>query len=245
MDERRTRGIRAWDQALTWMSLIYGIYCAAYDAVHSRDELQIALGVELILVSLLDFMWARARRSLGLGLMVAGLSAPLIGFGSAPLFWYQVQVFSGQAFWTSMILGSVVGIPLIWLGRRTLTHAVSTEHAPDPRWLTPVRWALRGGLWLIVLAFQLGDFKSGTVLVYAGAALALASLGIGLPRRLAVGTRGVGKLFLFLGLGALVVTLVAGVAVGGHMSGDEALLGIVPALLLSAAGAFLMLRRAP
>lgn len=240
--DRRGPDRRWLDLAFSWGSLVYGIYCAAYDAAHSRDELQIAFGIEAMVIALLDFLWARAPRSLGLGLVVAGLSAPVIGLGSAPLFWHDVRMFAGDAFFTSLIVGAVVAIPLIWLGRRTLLHARVTQPATDPRWLSPVRWALRLGLWLIVLAFRLGDFRSGTVLVYVGAALVLTSLGIGLPRRIVLGPGSLARLLLLLGASALVVTLVAGVAVGSHMSADEALLGIVPALLLIGLGTVLARR---
>lgn len=236
-------GQRAFDLAFTWLSLTYGLYCAAYDAAASRDELQIAFGVEAIVLSLLDFLWSRERRSLGLALIAAGLSAPVIGIGSAPLFWHSVQPFSGPGFYTPLIVGLFVAAPLIWLGRRTLLHVQVTPDRDDPPWLSNVRWALRIGLWLIVLAFRLGDFRSGTVLVYIGAALALISLAIGLPRRIALRPGGLGKLLAFLGASALVVTLVAGAAVGSHMSTEEALLGIVPAGLLLIVGVLVFLRR--
>lgn len=245
MSERDSRAVRRWDQALSWLTLLYGIYCAAFDAARSRDELQIAVGAELILVSLLDFMWARARRSLGAGLILVGVSAPAMGFGSAPLFWHRVQLFSGEAFWTTMILGAVVAAPLIWLGQRTLKSPVTTSEKPDPRWLTPVRWAMRGGLWIIVFAFRLGDFNAGAVLVYVGAALALASLALGLPLRMAMDLHGVGRLFVFLGGCALLVTLVAGLLVGGHMSGEEAMFGVVPSVLLMMVGAAIARRHRP
>lgn len=245
MSERDSRAVRRWDQALSWLTLLYGIYCAAFDAARSRDELQIAVGAELILVSLLDFMWARARRSLGAGLILVGVSAPAMGFGSAPLFWHRVQLFSGEAFWTTTILGVVVAAPLIWLGRRTLKSPVPANEKPDPRWLAPVRWAMRGGLWIIVLAFRLGDFDTGAVLVYVGAALALTSLALGLPLRLAMDLRGVGRLFVFLGGCALMVTLVAGLLVGSHMSAEEAMFGVVPSVLLMVVGAALAQRHRP
>lgn len=244
MSERDSHGVRRWDQALSWLTLLYGIYCAAFDAAHSRDELQIAVGAELILVSLLDFMWARARRSLGAGLILVGLFTPAIGFGSAPLFWHRVQAFSGTAFWTSMILGSVVAVPLIWLGLRTRRLPITPNERPDPRWLTPVRWAMRCGLWIIVLAFRLGDFNTGALLVYLGAALALFSLALGLPLRLSIDRRGVGRLFLFLGGCALLVTAVAGGLLGSHMSGEEAMYGAGPAVLLMIVGGA-MVRSSP
>lgn len=227
---------RQFDLGLSWLSLGYGIFCAAIYATYTRDELEIAFGVEMIIISLLDFMWARERRSLGWGLVLAGVSAPLIGIGSAPLFWHDAQLFSGDGFWTPLLVGIVGGAPLVWLGLRTLRTGTVTPRAPDPKWLTNVRWGLRAGLWLIVLAFRLGDFRSGTLLVYLGAALALFSLSIGLPRRISMGKSGVGKLLMFIGASALVITLAAGFAVGGHMSRDEAMLGIVPSLLLIAVG---------
>ena len=55
---------------------------------------------------------------------------------------------------------------------------------------------------------------------------------------------GLGRLIAFLGASALGVTLVAAVAVGSHMSRDEALLGIVPAVLLIVVGGLSSLRRA-
>jgi hypothetical protein len=244
MSERSIGGGRAFDLAFTWLSLAYGLYCAAYDAAASRDELQIAFGIEAIVLSLLDFLWAREQRSLGLALIAAGLSAPVIGIGSAPLFWHEVQPFSGPAFYTPLLLGATVAAPLVWLGRRTLRHARFTKESTDPPWLKPVRFALRIGLWLILLAFRLGDFRSGTLLVYAGAALALLSLIIGLPRRIQLRPGGLGRLIAFLGASALGVTLVAAVAVGSHMSRDEALLGIVPAVLLIVVGGLSSLRRA-
>ncbi len=240
--ERGIDGRRAFDLALSWLSLAYGLYCAAYDAAASHDELQIAFGIEAMLLALLDFVWAREPRSLGWALIAAGLSAPVIGIGSAPLFWHEARLFSGPAFFTSLIVGAAVAAPLIWLGQRTLRQAQATADSDDPHWLTAVRWALRLGLWLIVLAFRLGDFRSGTGLVYLGAALALLSLAIGLPRRIHLRPGGLGKLLAFLGISALVVTLVAGAAVGSHMSPEEAMLGIVPALLLTVLGALLARR---
>jgi len=244
MGARKPKPARRFDQALTWASLGYGIFCAAFYATHTRDELEIAFGVEMILISLLDFMWARARQSLGIGLIVAGVSAPVIGIGSAPLFWHDARLFAGDGFFTPLLVGIVGGAPLVWLGVRTLKHGAVTPRTPDPEWLTPVRWALKAGLWLIVLAFRLGDFRSGTVLVYIGAALALCSLALGLPRRLAMGKSGVGRLLAFIGVSALFITLVAGVAVGGHMSRDEQMLGIAPSLLLIAVGVIVTWRSA-
>lgn len=233
---------RQFDLGLTWLSLGYGIFCAAIYANHIHDELEIAFGVEMIIISLLDFMWARERRSLGIGLIVTGVASPVMGIGSAPLFWRDAQLFSGEGFWTPFLVGIVGGAPLVWLGLRTLRHAAITPRTPDPNWLKQVRWGLRAGLWLIVLAFRLGDFQSGTLLVYVGAALALFSLSIGLPRRIKMGKAGVGKLLMFIGASALVITLAAGVAVGGHMSRDEAMLGIVPSLLLIVIGGIIASR---
>ena len=87
-----------------------------------------------------------------------------------------------------------------------------------------------------MLAFRLGDFNTGALLVYLGAALALVSLALGLPLRLAIELRGVGRLFLFLGGAALLVTLVAAVLLGGHMSAEEAMFAVVPAVLLMVIG---------
>lgn len=230
------------DQGLSWLALLYGLYLAAIDAARSDMDVEIAMGIEMMLIATLDFVWARARVSLGAALVVCGLSAPVIAFGSAPLFWYEVHWFYGEAWWTAMIGGATVAVPLVFLGRRVLTRAVTVPKEPDPPWFPRARWALRGGLWLCVLAFRLGDFELGTVLVYVGAALTLVSLGIALPRRIHMGRGGVGKLMIFFGVGALFVTLVAGALVGGHMSADEALLGIVPSLLVTVVGSVLVAR---
>ena len=235
-----SKTVRAWlDAILSWASLGYGIYTAAITSVTEDDDVQIAVGVAAILVALATFLWAGNPRSLGGALILVGLAAPVIGYSTATLFWYDVQPFVSEAFWTNMIGGAVVGVPLIALGAYILLRSRPPATHPDPWWYTPLRWALQGGLMVIVLAFQAGDWDAGIPLVYAGGALALLALVIALPRRVAVTRRGIGRLLLFLGLCAAAVIGVASASGGGNVSGDEAAVGLVPAAVVAIVGLLL------
>ena len=232
-----------WDQGLSWLALLYGVYCAAYEATASHDELQIAFGIEMVIVALLDFVWLRAPASLGAGLIVTGIAAPVTFVGVAPLYWHTFHMFRGEAFWSGVVLGTVVMIPLVLLGLIVLKNLTTIPKRTDPSWFQPVRWTLRGGLWTMVLAFRVGDWNSGVPLVIGGAALALTSLAIALPYRIAVKPGGIGRFLMFLGGSALVVTCVAKAGAGRHMSGSEAMVGVIPAGLLLAIGALIAWKR--
>ncbi len=95
---------------------------------------------------------------------------------------------------------------------------------------------LQGGLIVIVAAFRAGDWDNGIPLVYAGGALALIALLIGLPYRFATSVRGMGRFLLYLGLGAGIIVLIAGAFVGGNMSTEEAAVGLVPAAVVAFVG---------
>ena len=57
------------DLGFTWLQLTYGMYVAGIDAARSLDDLLISVGIELVIVALLDFMWALRRTSLGVALI--------------------------------------------------------------------------------------------------------------------------------------------------------------------------------
>lgn len=231
------------DFVFGWVSFGYGLYATAVEPTLTHDDTQIAVGAEAVLLAVLSFLWARQRRSLGIALVLSGLAAPVAMYATAPLYWNprDVTLFDSEAFWTTVGVGSAAGIPLIALGLYTLFRARSAVERPDPAWFTPVRWVLQAGLLLIVIAFRGGSWDEGVPLVYAGAAIALVALVIALPRRIAVRRRGIGMLLLFLGLGGGVVVLVAGAAVGGHMSSDEAAVGLIPAAVVAGLGLLLIL----
>ena len=217
----------------------YGFFAAVVEPVWHQDEVQIAVGGEMIVLALIGFLWAGERRALGMALVITGVAAPLAFLGTASLYWDEVELFAGDAFWTTVGVGSVVGLPLALLGVLVLRRAGEVAPARDPWWLRVVRWAVQGGLLLIVVAFRGGDWNRGIPIVYAGIALALVSLLIVLPRRVRLTRRGIGMLLAFLGGAALVVIAVAQAFVGGHMSGDEALVGLVPAGIVLVAGLML------
>ena len=231
------------DGLLGWISFGYGLYATAVEPTLTHDDTQIAVGAEAVLLAVLSFLWARQRRSLGVALVISGLAAPVAMYATAPLYWdpRDVTLFDSEAFWTTVGVGSAVGIPLLALGIFILVRARSAPERPDPFWLTPLRWILQLGLILIVVAFRGGDWDNGIPLVYAGGAIALLALVIALPRRIAIRRGGVGLLLLFLGLGGIIVIVVAGAAVGGNMSGDEAAVGLIPAAAVAGLGLLLVL----
>jgi hypothetical protein len=226
-----------------WIFFAYGAAAVGLEAWWRHDELLIASGLESIVLALVDFLWAGEIAALALALRLLGAAAPLIAYGTAPLFWHQVTPFASTAFWASMGLGLLLAVPLFLLARLVERSSLVERAGRDPRWMRGVRWAFRAGLGLIVLAMRAGAWDAGVLLVYAGAALALVALGIVLPRRLAVGRRGVGALLAVLGVAALVVIALAKLVVGGHMSGAETATGAIPAALVTAAGAALLLVR--
>jgi len=224
------------DVVLNWAMLAYGVFAAAVEPVWHHDEMQIAVGAETIVLAVVGFLWAGQRRALGIALIVAGVAAPFVVFGTAPLYWGDVEFAGGEEFWTMMGLGSTVGLPLALLGVLALRRLREATPRRDPWWLQPVRWAIQGGLMLVVIALRGGDWDQGIPIVYAGVALALVSLLVVLPRRLAVTWHGIGVLLAFLGAAALVVIGVAQSFAGGNMSADEALVGLVPATIVLVAG---------
>jgi hypothetical protein len=230
----------AIDVTLSWIALGYGVYAAAIEPVRQHDDVQIAIGIEATVLAVLGLLWGGYRRNLGLALIVLGLVAPAIGYATAPLYWDDVELFS-DAFWTTLGVGGAVGLPLVAIGSYTLLVARRATRRPDPWWFLPLRWVLQGALFVIVLAFRAGDWNDGIPLVYAGGGLALIALLIALPRRIAVTQRGIGLLLLVLGLGAVAVVVVAGAFVGGHMSEEEAAIGLLPAGLVAFVGLLLFL----
>jgi hypothetical protein len=228
------------DLTLSWVLLAYGLFAAAVESVWDRDEMQIALGAESVLLALVGFLWAGERRALGWALITSGIAAPLVLYGSARLYWDDVDFFASDVILPAIALGGAIGVPLIAIGVFTLRRARSAPPRPDPWWFRPLRWAIQGGLLIVILAFRQGSWDGGIPLVYLGGALALTSLLVALPRRFAVTRRGVGTLLLVLGLAALLVIGVAAGLVGSHMSGDEAAVGLVPAALVAAIGAVLI-----
>jgi len=232
---------RKLDRVVPWLFLAYGLFAVGLEAAFTHDEITIATGLETILLSLIDLLWAGELGGLAIALfVVAGLS-PLLLWGSSPIFYRDTSIGS-DAFVHSMALGTAVAIPLALLGvlaRRARRHG---EESEDSKTMRVLRWAFRGGLLLIVLSMRLGQWSSeGIALVYAGAVLAVAAIAIVLPRRVKLGRVGVGGVLLLLGLSALLVIGAAKVVVGGHMSGEEAAVGAVPAALLAAIGGGMML----
>jgi hypothetical protein len=227
------------DVALSWATLAYGGFTVAMVSVWRRDEVEIALGGQLIVLALLGFLWGGHRRALGAALLLVGLAAPVLALATAPLYWYGPVAPGGEAFWTSVGIGGAVGVPLLVLGAFVLTRVPGPMRRDDPWWFTPLRWAVQAGLWITVLAFRAGDWDQGVPLVYAGVALVLSGLLVVLPYRVGVTRRGLGLLLAGLGGTALAVVVVAQLLVGGHMSDDEALVGVVPALLVAVVGVVL------
>ena len=200
--------------------------------------MQIAVGGEIVVLAVVGFVFAGQRASLGWALVATGVFVPVALYSTAGLYWDDTAPFTSEAFWTTAVIGSVAGLPLVLLGAKVLRGRDERERR-RPAWLLAVRWLIFAGLWVVVFAFRAGEWDDGVVLVWAGGALALLGLALALPYRLGVGRRGVGRFLLFLGLAGAVVVLVAGAAVGGHMSSDEAVAGIVPALLVAALGGVL------
>jgi hypothetical protein len=220
---------------LSWVTLAYGLFATAVEPVLHHDEVQIAVGGEVVVLALVSLLWSGHRRSLGWGLVVAGVAAPVAMYSTASLYWDDTALFTSEAFWTSMGIGAVIGAPLVILGVHALRGA-DVPRGPDPWWLPVVRAVIVGGMWVVVLAFRSGSWSDGVVLVYAGGGLALLGLVVALPRRFAVKRRGVGRFLLFLGLAGCVVVAVSATAVGSHMSTDEAALGLIPAVIVAAIG---------
>ncbi len=234
---------------LHWLSLAYGMFATAIEPAITHEELGIASGIEAILLAVIGLLWAGARRQLGAALLLVGATAPAMMLGTASLFWDSddVWILDGEAFWTSIGLGSAIGLPLVGLGAHVLRRSPRPDQRPDPAWFTPLRWVLQGGLLLILAAFRAGEWDAGIPLVYAGAAVALLALVIALPRRLAVTQRGIGLLLIFLGAAAVVVIATAAVLLGGNISDDEAAVGLLPAGIVAGLGVLLAItaRRTP
>src|SRR5690349_1077161 len=125
MFESNSRARATLDAVLGWLSFGYGIFATAVEPTLEHSDVQIAVGVEAVLLAVLGFLSARNRRSLGIALILAGVLAPVAMYGTAPLYWSadEVHLFEGEAFWTSVGVGSVAGVPLVALGIYTLVRA--------------------------------------------------------------------------------------------------------------------------
>jgi hypothetical protein len=234
---------RKFDRLVPWLFLVYGCFAVGLEAAFTHDEITIATGLETILLSLIDFLWAGEFLFLSNALFGVAFLSPLLLWGSSPIFYRDTSIGS-DAFIHSMALGGVVAIPLALLGVLARRASVRSDVAEDSRAMRVLRWCFRGGLLLIVLAMRLGQWSTeGIALVYAGAVLAVLAIAIVLPRRVRLGRLGVGGVLMLLGLAALLVIGAAKLVVGGHMSGEEAAVGAVPAALLAIIGGVLMLRR--
>ncbi|MFC5005460.1 hypothetical protein ACFPIJ_47475 [Dactylosporangium cerinum] len=224
---------------INWVTLAYGLFATAVGPVLDHDEVQIAVGGEVVVLALVSLLWSGHRRSLGWGLVVTGAAAPVAMYSTATLYWDDTTLFTSEAFWTAMAIGAVIGAPLVILGVLVL-RGTDVPRGPDPWWLPVVRGVIVGGMWAVVLAFRAGDWSDGVVLVYVGGGLALLGLVVALPRRFAVQRRGVGLFLLFIGLAGGAVVVVSAAAVGSHMSTDEAALGLIPAVIVAAIGGLIV-----
>jgi hypothetical protein len=224
--------------AADWITLGYGLYAAAVQPVLDHDDVQIAVGGEIVVLALAGFVFSGHRPSLGWALIVTGLAVPATLYSTASLYWDDTTPFASEAFWTAAGLGAVAGLPLVLLGVRVLRRP-DHPRGRDPWWLLAVRWLIFGGLWVVVLAFRGGDWDAGVALVWLGGAVALLGLALLLPRRLGLDRRGVGRFLLFLGLAGVLVVAVAAGAAGSHMSAAEATAGLIPAAVVAVLGGLL------
>ncbi len=237
---RRSRG----DAAIGWLFLAYGVFSVGLEAWLRHDEITIATGLETILLALVDFLWAGQLVALAWALRLLAAVAPLVAYGTTPLFWRDTTPFVSEAFWTSTGLGVALAIPLLLLGHLSDRASKAGSPAEDPRWFRALRWAFRGGLALVVLTLRAGAWSSEAIAaVYAGAALAIAALVIVVPRRVRFRRFGVGGLLAILGTSALALVAAAKLAVGSRMSVEEAAIGAVPAALVTVLGLALVVRR--
>ncbi len=85
------------DVSLSWLALLVGVYAAAVEPVRTHDDVQIAIGVEAILLAVIGLLWGGHRRNLGIALMVLGVATPAMAYARAPLYWYEVG-FNTEAF---------------------------------------------------------------------------------------------------------------------------------------------------
>lgn len=236
---------RRFDRVVPWFFLAYGLFAVGLEAAFTRDEVTIATGLETILLALIDFLWAGELLFLSHALFVLAVLSPFVLWGSSPIFYRDTSIGS-TAFIHSMALGAVLAIPLSLLGVLAQRVSKRGDVAEDSPAMRALRWGFRGGLLLIVLAMRLGQWSTGGIaLVYAGAALAIAAIAIVLPKRIHVRRVGVGGVLLLLGGSALLVIGAAKIVVGGHMSGEEAAIGAVPAAILAAIGGVVMLTSRP
>jgi hypothetical protein len=229
--------------AMAWLSLAYGVFVAAVEPAWTEDELKIVLGAETIVLALVSFVWIGHRRPLGLALVATGVAVPLIMLATAPLYWDEVLASRGEAFWTSVAIGSVVGAPVVALGAVVFACDAGTDRRRDPWWIAIVRWAILLGMWIMVLAFRGDDWERGVALVAVGGTLALVGVLVAAARRLRVRRHGIGLLLLFLGSAGLAVLVVSKVFVGSHMSTAEAMPAMIAAVAVTAAGALTALKR--
>ena len=232
-----TRSPRALANAvLNWAALLYGCYATAIEPVWRHDDVRIAIGGEVVVLALVGFLFAGSRRQLGWALVTAGLCAAATVWSTAPLFYDEI---SGELLLVGSGVSAVIGLPLVLLGVHVLRRRGPERPHPRPWWLIGVRWLIVAGMWVVVFGFRGGDWDGGVAYVYAGGALALLGLLVALPNRLSVTRRGLGLFLLFLGVSALLVIGVGAAAVGSHMSGDEAAVGLLPAGVLALVGAVL------
>jgi hypothetical protein len=229
------------DSVLNWATLLYGCFATLVEPVWRDDEVQIAIGGEVVVIALVGFLFAGSRVQLGWALITSGLCATAAVWTTAPLFYSNFSVSNVDVVLVGV--SAVIGLPLVLLGVYTLRRRTETIEHGRPWWLVAVRWLVVVGMWVVVFAFRSGDWDRGITYVYAGGALALVGLLVALSHRMSVTVRGIGLFLLFLGGSALLVIGVGAAAVGSHMSGDEAVVGIAPAVVVAVLGGVLAMRR--
>ncbi|MCB9765729.1 MAG: hypothetical protein H6739_38500 [Alphaproteobacteria bacterium] len=214
--------------------LLLGLLVAGVWAPLVGDELEMVSGGEIALLAWLRCALHERLDWFFRGLVLIGISAPLIAGSTAPLF------YSGGLSWHALsetaLPAALPGAALVALALWGRRHQGAALTEP-PAWLPRVRLGMRVAVWFIVIALSSGQWGPLTIAAVIGGALAgFAGLVAILRVRLRLTARGVGALIGVVGAGVVGVGALLIATQGGRVSAEEAALAMVPGAVLVGLG---------
>ena len=229
-----------------WYSIgmiFLGIGIATVWANLTRDDLYIAVGGELILLSLGSLLITNHLGLLARSLLALGISLPFFFATLAPLYYSQARWFISKGFWSMFGLGTIPGMVVFFLGVYLFTQINkqrSFSSQQEPTWLGWVDVLFRLGGLITVSTMAIKQWNEFTLtMVYLGIALFVLGLLVIIPYRITMGLRASGRVLMILGLGGGLVTFVAWYWGEGRVSNEEALVGLIPSLVVGGIGLLL------
>ncbi len=231
-----------------WLTLSFlglGVGIAVIWANYTGENIHIVIGAEIILISLGSLLIHNHLNILAKCLLALGISTPFAAATLAPLYYPTSAWFVSVGFWKMFGIGVIPGINVFFLGVFLFTEIdkkTSKRKEKDPPWLWGIDILFRVGSLVTLATVLVGEWNIYTIpLVYGGVATFLTVLIVLIPYRFQAGLRGSGKVMLSLGIGGMLVMVLAWSMAKERIAPSEALWVFLPSLFLALWGLVIIL----